>query len=115
MIRLSWPAKDLSPNARKDRRNVTSVRQAAREEGFCATKEARVVILSDSHLHITFHPPDRRRRDLDNLLASIKPHLDGIAMAAGVDDAGWSFTIRKGEVLRDGEVIVTLAQPENPV
>ena len=28
--------------------------------------------------HVRFCPPDRRKRDLDNLLRSIKPYFDGI-------------------------------------
>ena len=37
-------------------------------------------------LNITFIMPDKRRRDRDNLLASSKCTLDGIAQALGVDD-----------------------------
>ena len=38
-------------------------------------------------LKITFFTPDNRKRDLDNLLAAMKPALDGMARAIGVDDA----------------------------
>jgi hypothetical protein len=38
-------------------------------------------------LKITFYTPDNRKRDLDNLLAAMKPALDGMAQAIGVDDA----------------------------
>ena len=38
-------------------------------------------------LKITFYTPDARKRDLDNLLAAMKPALDGMAKAIGVDDA----------------------------
>ena len=31
--------------------------------------------------------PDRRHRDLDNLLAASKPIIDGMAQALGVDDS----------------------------
>jgi crossover junction endodeoxyribonuclease RusA len=44
-------------------------------------------------------PPDRRHRDLDNLLASIKAGLDGLADVWKVDDSKWSLQITKsGEV-----------------
>ena len=33
-----------------------------------------------------FHPPDRRKRDDDNLKASLKHARDGIADALGIDD-----------------------------
>ena len=35
---------------------------------------------------IIFHAPDKRGRDLDNLLASMKSGLDGVAIALGVND-----------------------------
>ncbi len=34
-----------------------------------------------------FHAPDRRRRDLDNLLSSCKSYLDGVALAYGINDS----------------------------
>jgi crossover junction endodeoxyribonuclease RusA len=104
MITLSWPDRDLSPNARKDRRYLTAKRKSARTEGWAAAQGVKIP--PDAHLSITFHAPDRRRRDLDNLLASIKSHLDGVALAAGVDDAGWSFTIRKGDPVKGGRVVI---------
>jgi crossover junction endodeoxyribonuclease RusA len=55
-----------------------------------------------------FHAPDKRRRDLDNLLASMKPHLDGLALAVGVDDAGWSFTVIKGSPVTGGCVVLDI-------
>lgn len=35
---------------------------------------------------IAFHWPDKRRRDDDNAIASIKAYKDGIADALGMDD-----------------------------
>jgi len=106
LIRLGWPHRALSPNARVDRRAVTPHRKAARTEGWAEARRVGAVIRADAHLDITFYPPNRQRRDLDNALASLKPHLDGIARAAGVDDAGWSFTIRWGEPVKGGAVVV---------
>jgi len=37
-------------------------------------------------LQILFLPPSKRRRDQDNLVASMKSGLDGLAQALGVDD-----------------------------
>jgi len=33
------------------------------------------------------HPPDKRRRDLDNMHATLKYYLDGVFKALGVDDS----------------------------
>ena len=52
-----------------------------------ALKGKRPVIATPVKFSITFYCPDRRRRDIDNLLASLKPSLDGIAQATGIDDS----------------------------
>ena len=49
------------------------------------------------HLKITFAPPNRRARDLDNLLASLKSGLDGLCDVLGVDDSKWSIEISKAD------------------
>jgi len=35
---------------------------------------------------ITFYPPDKRHRDADNMIASMKAGFDGVADALKVDD-----------------------------
>jgi crossover junction endodeoxyribonuclease RusA len=46
---------------------------------------------------LTFYPPDRRHRDMDNMLASCKAGLDGLSDAIGVDDSKWTLTIKKAD------------------
>ena len=61
-------------------------------------------------LQLMFFPPDKRKRDLDNMLARMKSGLDGFFDALEIDDArvrayswlGW------GEVLLGGSVSVVL-------
>ena len=110
-ISLPWPPKELSPNARVDRRAATSRRRAYRDAGFWLAHKASLPIEAGSRLVLTFHPPDNRRRDLDNMLASIKSGLDGIAQASGCDDSGWSLTLERGEPVKGGAVIVRVADP----
>lgn len=109
-ITLPWPHKDLSPNARKHRLAVAPLRKKARHEAMWACKAAKMNFahLSDTglHLRITFNPPDRRKRDLDNMLASLKPALDGIADVIGVDDSMWGLTLVRGGVVKGGAVVV---------
>ena len=101
---LPWPHKDLSPNSRKDRRYTGDKRKGYKQACWALTKEIQ---FRASHLDITFCPPDGRRRDLDNMLGSIKYGLDGVALAMGCDDSEWELTIRKGEPCRpDGCVII---------
>jgi crossover junction endodeoxyribonuclease RusA len=43
---------------------------------------------------------------LDNLLASMKAGLDGLADALGVDDSRWRLLIEMGEPVKGGCVCV---------
>lgn len=105
---LPWPDRRLSPNAREDRRAIAGIRKAQKDAAFWLAKEARLSFPPGvpPHVVVTFHPPDKRRRDLDNMLASIKSALDGIAAATGVDDHEWSLTILRGIPALGGAVVV---------
>lgn len=113
-ITLPWPDKRLSPNARHHRLAVAPVRKAARSDAMWACKAAKMHFphLRDVglHLRVTFHPPDLRRRDLDNMLASIKSQLDGIADVIGVDDSKWGLTLVRGPVVKGGCVVIEAIQ-----
>jgi crossover junction endodeoxyribonuclease RusA len=108
---IPWPSRDLSPNSRKHHMVVARAKKAARMQTFALArsacvneldwpKEGRLVVW------ITGYASDRRRRDADNLLASMKGHLDGLADAMGVDDRRFtpapyvSDEIRKPAVVR---------------
>lgn len=112
-LRLGWPDKGLSPNARlhwsRKSRLVKSARTAAWGallEKFGASPHlpagARI------SLEMMFCPPDRRRRDLDNIIASMKAANDGIADALGIDDSKFISTYRMGEPVKGGAVLVTV-------
>lgn len=45
------------------------------------------------HVWLTFVPPDRRKRDDDNMIAAFKPGRDGMADALGVDDSRFRLHI----------------------
>lgn len=109
MITLPWPDPRLSPNAREDRRRIADVRKAQKDQAFWLAKKARMQfphLSQQPHVRVTFHPPDKRRRDLDNMLASVKSALDGVALATGVDDSLWGLTIIKGPVTKGGAVVI---------
>lgn len=55
---------------------------------------------------VTFRPPDRRARDLDNLVASFKAGQDGIALALDVDDSGFNPSHEIGDPVKGGAVVV---------
>lgn len=90
-IILPWPDMSLMPN-RKNGKHWGSTQAAkvrARQDGYFAAKAActNPLNLPDRiPLSIDFIGPDRRARDIDNMLACIKPQIDGIAQALGIDD-----------------------------
>lgn len=105
---LPYPDKRLSSNARVDRRWITSVRRDAREQGFFAVKELGLQVADvPLQLFIKICPPDRRGRDDDNVLTSLKSHRDGIFKALGVNDKRVRLTtFGFGEVLPGGLVYI---------
>lgn len=89
-VTLPWPPKELNPNrkthwgtkskiARKYRSNCFWICHA---EGLKAPKTDGKV-----HVLIDFYPPDKRRRDQDNAIASIKQLLDAVSSYIKVDDS----------------------------
>lgn len=68
---------------------------------FYLTKEAmqgaKVIYRNTYPLKIEFIASDKRKRDLDNLLASAKCSLDAVAQAMGIDDRQFEpVTISRG-------------------
>ena len=103
MISLPYPAKELHPNARKDRRSITEIRQKAKFDGMMLAREyLQHGGIKTDHLIMTFFPPDMRRRDLDNAFAACKAALDGIALEFQRDDQHWTFTLLRGPCDRRG-------------
>ena len=113
-IELPWPDSSLAPN-RKNGRHWGSTHGAkikrladARILTLAAMRQAGYVpppgVLA---LSLTFCPPDKRRRDLDNLLAAMKPDFDGISQALGVDDQLFEpLTLRRGAPVKGGRVVL---------
>lgn len=111
-LALSWPDKGLSPNARLHWRRKAKLTKTARRDAWASTLAIiwRLPTLGDGAvaLDVVFCPPDRRRRDRDNLIASCKAMNDGIADALGVDDSRFVSTYRMGDPVKGGAVLVTV-------
>jgi crossover junction endodeoxyribonuclease RusA len=110
-ITLPWPPKELSPNARVHwATRARSVKRVRAHAYWTALAMARGVELPDGPIPVplTFHPPDRHRRDWDNMFSSMKAGLDGIAQALEVDDNRFRPRLEVGDVVRGGVVIVTV-------
>lgn len=96
-VTLPWPPSALSPNARihwaAKHRHRKAYREAcywqAMADGVRPNQQYRPPL----SVAIEFVPPDRRARDLDNMLAAAKSGLDGLADAIGVDDRHWSLVL----------------------
>lgn len=113
-IRFPWPDSGLSPNRRGDRRSLTGKRRTAREVGWLLIKEAGLRLPeTDLELSLKICPPNRLRRDLDNIYASFKSYQDGIFMALGLDDTLIRRVILlRGEVEKGGSIYVMLQEME---
>lgn len=111
VIVLPWPPKELSPNARVHWAKKSKAAKQYRAECFLLTKKAGIAApLADEILFaLDFVPPDRRKRDDDNLLASCKALRDGVADALGIDDNRFITQLRiSRETVKGGEVRVRI-------
>lgn len=110
---LPWPTADLSPNSRGHWAVKARAKKAYRAacSSQAMSQGLRRMDAERLHLKITFVPPNRRARDLDNLLASCKAGLDGLCDVLGVDDSKWSMEISKADDRVGGfvEFVVTVA------
>lgn len=104
----------LSLNSRLHWARKAKLKREARTEAWAlaANAFAHSPVPSERPLpvRITFHAPDRRKRDRDNLIGAFKSYADGIADAIGVDDAEWEPTYAQGEVIKGGCVIVSIGE-----
>ena len=121
IVTLPFPDARLNPNRANGRHwaGTANIKKIARNEAAWLTKQAMREWAFDSAalramqaggsipLMVTFSQPDRRYRDRDNLLASIKSSLDGVAGALGVNDSQFDpVTIRREYGTKPGATII---------
>ena len=121
---LPWPDKRLSPNSRVHWADKVRPKAYARFDakiatiataGFLATKEGFDQSDGPIPFNVTFYPPDKRHRDDDNMIGSIKAHRDGIADALGVNDRRFKASYTVAEPCKPGRVEIELfALPTAP-
>lgn len=109
-VLVPFPPSDLSPNARlhwaKKARAVKAYRELCAAHGWEAG--LRPMKADKLNVTITFTPPDKRRRDRDNMIAAFKAGADGIADVIQVDDANWVPTYHVTEPEKGGAVSVKI-------
>jgi len=106
---LPWPSKGLSPNDRPHRMVLARAKKAYRQACGWTAKAQGAATPPPGQLavHLVFNPPSRRAYDQDNLVASMKSGLDGLADAPGVDDKLFCLTVELTEQVA-GTVVVTV-------
>jgi crossover junction endodeoxyribonuclease RusA len=89
MIKLILPFPDnrLSPNGRRCWQAKQNAKMSARNAGYVAAQAYRGKVTGKTKISLTFYPKTKRRRDADNLLASSKNLIDGVATGLGCDDS----------------------------
>lgn len=119
-ITLPFPSGKLSPNRAKGMHwgATSGLKSRQFDDAYAATYQAiqnitaadRTPLLGQIPLSVTFHEPDKRLRDLDNLLSASKSAIDGIATALTVNDKNFSpLTIKRGDVVKGGQMVVEVA------
>lgn len=109
-LTLPWPPAACSPNARVHWSKKSKAAKTYRAACHLLAKQARMIApTGEALLMLEFVPPDRRRRDDDNLLAMFKAGRDGLADALGVDDNIFATQIRVSkETIKGGAVRVRI-------
>ena len=112
---MPWPLVGLSPNNHIHWAKRSRLARLYRNFCCLVAKQARLRVDWEGpiHFYVEFVPPDRRRRDDDNLIASFKAGRDGIADALGVDDSRFRLHpwVSK-EPIKHGAVRIRLAPNE---
>ena len=113
LVGLPWMPKELSPNTRVGYRKKAEIYSQAKNDAYILARAH----LEDAEKHdyweakYLFHPPDKRKRDLDNMISSCKAYLDGLCAAYDIDDEQIK---RMVGVLRPsfkpGKVLIRLAE-----
>jgi hypothetical protein len=106
-INLPWPDRKLSPNARVHWAVKSKAVKKARGEAYWTGMKAGLYAIDSNAVSVTrvYSPPNRQRRDKDNLDASMKAYLDGLSDAMGIDD--YHFDLEKSvisEPVKNGNV-----------
>lgn len=115
-VTLPWPPSTLRPNASSpgNWRRKSEAAKAYRNACYWHSYNQRLVMpdAGEIAIEITFHPPDNRRRDLDNMLAAFKAGLDGFADAHEVNDHRFALILRRAQPVKEGKVTIVIGAAE---
>lgn len=104
-LELPYPPPQLSPNKRLHWAQIHKIKKKYRSDCALLARQAKGGI----KFRMTFHPPCKRRRDRDNIIASCKALQDGLADAWGIDDSQFEITYAPlGEPVKHGKVVIEI-------
>jgi len=108
LLRISWPSPDLNDNRRVHWAVKARAKKAYREEAWAEALNRGILADENAVLRFEFYPPDRRRRDTQNLPGMMKAAIDGIADAMGCDDHKFQcvFPSKLEEPVKPGSVLI---------
>ena len=113
MIELSfgWPPKELSPNSRCHWSTKAKAAKKYKEDCLWICKardreQGRWPFLT--HITVSFHPPSKRRADVDNMVASSKQLFDAVSEWLGIDDSNFKIIPIKADPVKNGAVKVCI-------
>lgn len=112
IIELPFPSPILSPNGRKHWAVKARAFKAYKSQCMWAMVPHKSRLEGCAHFTITFCPPDRHRRDADNMVAAFKAGQDAIAAMTGVDDHKFVVTYRVGAPRENGAVLVEVLEQQ---
>lgn len=104
MIELPFPPSKLNPNKKSHWAVKSKLRKKQREETKLVASRYKPL----TEFSIKFHPPDKRIRDIDNAIASIKGLIDGLSDAWCIDDSKFLITYPRAfcEPVKGGKVVI---------
>ena len=112
VVVLPWTGPPLSLNDRGNWRSKARQTAQVRSATGWAVKAARVPFLSRCEVLLTYYPRDRRRRDADNLVATLKVCADAMVDAGVCLDDTPDLMVKKmpviGPVVKGGRLTLTI-------
>ena len=98
------PDSDLNPNKRLHYMQLYQAKLKAKEEIYLRFLEQckRQEPFTEAHIDIKWVSKDKKRRDIDNLFASMKPYIDGLVWSEVLTDDSaelitYSLSYEQGE------------------
>lgn len=107
LLRLPWPPAELHSNSRAHWAQKARAAKEYKHAAWALAKKQYVTRMPAARIEFTYCPPDRRRRDAQNMPAALKAAIDGIALAMRCDDHGFQclFPMTFAEPVNGGAVL----------